>query len=225
MLFEEELFCKGYARLFSDNKYIPEDIICLLIMFYRLFEEWLYYTKMKITKSDTIYFNDICECQTSGAQTVYGISDVSKGYHHWTLKLLKFNPNNQQHLYESYRIIVGITGSDHKRDYSYSNNYTSIIDNQYQFIWNYKEYNKKEALSGLAPDISNGYDKQYGQVGKQGDFIDIYLDFDQKTISFGINGKDYGVAFENIELGIYRLAVTLTGNGTSMQIMSYSHDK
>ena len=91
-ILEEELFCQAYARLYSKNKHIPEDIIHFLIMCYRLFEEWAFDCKgryISLSKSSIMYFNDICECQSmDGYQSVFGINKVNKGYHHWTLKLL-----------------------------------------------------------------------------------------------------------------------------------------
>ena len=63
--------------------------------------------------------------------------------------------------------------------------------------------------------------KDYGQVCSTGDIIDVYLDFNERTLSFSINNKDYGVAFDNIKTGDYRFGVTLTGKGTSLQLIAY----
>ena len=52
-------------------------------------------------------------------------------------------------------------------------------------------------------------------------FVIGVLDFNEKTLPFGINRKHYGVAFDNIESDEYRIAVTLTGIGTSLQLMAY----
>ena len=219
-ILEEELFCQAYARLYSENKHIPEDIIHFLIMCYRLFEEWAFDCKGKyisLSKSSIMYFNDICECQSmDGYQSVFGINKVNKGYHHWTLKLLNLIINPEKIKVEtSWRIIVGI--------FDASSSY-----NGYQFVWNCAKKNENDTIDtvyGLGKDLQQNKYNQYGAIGKTGHIIDIYLDFNKQTLSFGINGKNYGVAFSEIPQKTYRLAITLTGKGTSMQIVSYVQSK
>ena len=41
------------------------------------------------------------------------------------------------------------------------------------------------------------------------------------TIKYIINGKDYGIAFNNIENCNYRAAVTIDQNSSSISLLSY----
>ena len=64
--------------------------------------------------------------------------------------------------------------------------------------------------------------KKYGTVCKEGDVVGMDLDLNKGTLAFTVNGQDQGVAFEDIATDQeYRLAVSLTGNGNTMQIISY----
>ena len=54
--------------------------------------------------------------------------------------------------------------------------------------------------------------------------ITINLDLGNKTLSFCINDKDQGLAYDNIECeeGLeYRLTVTFIGNKVGMKLISY----
>ena len=53
------------------------------------------------------------------------------------------------------------------------------------------------------------FKKPYGTKLVTDDIIEIHLNMKQFTVSFIINGKNYGVAFENIENTQYRLIVVI----------------
>ena len=90
--------------------------------------------------------------------------------------------------------------------------------NKYYYNQNHPDKSKKKNMVS----VLGSPEKPYGKVCDTGSIIDIYLDLDKKTLSYHIDGKDYGVAFEDVKEGTYRLAVTLTGKGTTVQILSYS---
>ena len=50
---------------------------------------------------------------------------------------------------------------------------------------------------------------EYGKKCGKGDVIDMFVDFNANTISYHVNGKDYGIAFKNIKPGKYRAATTM----------------
>merc|ERR1712244_36690 len=54
----------------------------------------------------------------------------------------------------------------------------------------------------------SGRYKKYGKKFKAGDKVSILLDTKAKTLSFGLNGEDQGVAFKNLPSGEYRLAAS-----------------
>ena len=62
---------------------------------------------------------------------------------------------------------------------------------------------------------------QYGQrVTCKGDVIEMCVDLRNNTVSYRINGTDYGVAYSNIDRCRYRLYVGFYhGKGTSLQLI------
>merc|ERR1712048_654439 len=54
----------------------------------------------------------------------------------------------------------------------------------------------------------SGRYKKYGKKFKAGDKVKILLDTKAKTLSFGLNGEDQGVAFKNLPSGEFRLAAS-----------------
>ena len=60
----------------------------------------------------------------------------------------------------------------------------------------------------ITTNASSG--KEYGEkCGKEGDIIDVYLDLEKYTLSFGVNGTDYGIAHKLNQNKEYRLALSL----------------
>eukprot|EP01084_Bolivina_argentea_P116368 206776_1 len=64
----------------------------------------------------------------------------------------------------------------------------------------------------LIVDIAHKYSKvTYGETfTKPGDTIQMTLDLKKRTISFMINGKDYGIAFENIVRDYYVFVISIS---------------
>ena len=56
-------------------------------------------------------------------------------------------------------------------------------------------------------DDDNG--KDYGKRCVEGDIVDMILNFNNLTLRYKMNDKEYGNAFENIEYGPYRAAVSV----------------
>ena len=68
----------------------------------------------------------------------------------------------------------------------------------------------------------SGYDSEVAKYGipcVEGDIIEMELDLNNLTIKYIINGKDYGIAFNNIENCNYRAAVTIDGGGSSITLL------
>eukprot|EP01084_Bolivina_argentea_P203089 346909_1 len=59
----------------------------------------------------------------------------------------------------------------------------------------------------------------YGIKCKSNDIIDMCLDMDLLTLSFGINDVDYGIAYSNITPGKYRAAVNLFAQGDTVELL------
>ena len=62
---------------------------------------------------------------------------------------------------------------------------------------------------------------RYGQsFDKINDILTMTLDLKQYTLSYSLNGKDFGVAFDRIKEQNYRLAVSFLHNvGTELQLL------
>ena len=61
----------------------------------------------------------------------------------------------------------------------------------------------------------------YGCKVKSGDIICIFLDFISLSLSYSVNGKDYGIAFK-IKKSKYRLAISSKWSGDSIELLEYS---
>lgn len=64
-------------------------------------------------------------------------------------------------------------------------------------------------------------EKYYGTVCKKGDIVEMHLDLYERTLAYSINGKYYGIAYENIEQTKYRAAVGLAYTQDSIRLLSY----
>ena len=53
----------------------------------------------------------------------------------------------------------------------------------------------------------------------------MILDLNLRTLSYKVNGSDYGVAHRNIEATSYRACVSTNYNGNSIEIVKYSTDQ
>ena len=55
---------------------------------------------------------------------------------------------------------------------------------------------------------------------KEGDILEIILDFKARTLRFGVNGKDYDTGFDDIRAGPWRLALSvIDAAGTEIVLM------
>lgn len=74
--------------------------------------------------------------------------------------------------------------------------------------------------------LANPY-KKYGTEWNTGDEIDMFLDLNEKILSYSINNQYLGKAFD-IKQGdniYYRGAVDIYRHGNSIKLLSYNHDK
>ena len=65
--------------------------------------------------------------------------------------------------------------------------------------------------------------KKYGVPFKTAnDIIDVHLDLNKGTLGYVINGKDYGIAYDDVDMSKeYTLFLIVNGEGTSLEILSY----
>ena len=109
--------------------------------------------------------------------SVRATTGFSSGVHYWEVHIDKCVSKN---------IFIGVTTSSAVLD-----NYVGS-DSQ---GWGY--------LANRAIWHNKGKSRSYGELYREGDTIGITLNFDTSTLSFSRNGKDLGVAVENIKGELY----------------------
>ena len=85
----------------------------------------------------------------------------------------------------------------------------------YTYDW-YKKYGYQFGVKNkqLRPNQHKNHDSLYGEkFMKNGDTMSIILNLKNYTLSYIINGNDYGVAFKNIKNASYRLAISMSNLG------------
>eukprot|EP01084_Bolivina_argentea_P129882 229355_1 len=139
-----------------------------------------------------------------GYCTVYSRAMVDNGIHEWKIKILEQSSGCSMY--------IGIA---------------STMDHCNLLFCgkggNYDRYNV--GYSGYDA-IKINYDnngKEYGEKYSKGDVITVCLDLNKKCISFKKNDKDFGVAFDDICVTEYRLAVSMyawVGDNASISMIS-----
>jgi len=66
---------------------------------------------------------------------------------------------------------------------------------------------------------SSGSGQQYGLPYTTGDVVSIILDMDASSLSFGLNGKDLGICFQNFATEV-KIAVTLYQPGDQIKLLT-----
>ena len=204
---KRELLVWGYIRNAQKhyrNMNIPLDINDIIYLYQRMYDEWNEEYSSKCIK---IYENkSMMLVARKGLPTVYGTHVVSQGIFIWKIKILVWNSTN---FLEPRAPYVGITEDIDSHLKEYTN----------QRGWCTKGYElsgKDGSLTAADPRMYVGYYKKnnnYGAIwNKKGDILEIVLNLDKRTLSFKVNDKDFGVAFENIKVAKYRLAMSFFMN-------------
>jgi len=75
-------------------------------------------------------------------------------------------------------------------------------------------------LSTQHKHLLGPFRKNYGEsIHKEGSILEVVLNLNDLTISFIINGKDYGIAYSNIEKKHYRIAVCVYYTGLEFEFL------
>ena len=204
---------KGYMRehikLFI-NQLFPEDIINVVFDFYYVgIDKWyLKYVKHYINidglkVKNTMYHNG----------SAFGSFIIEKGMiHSWTIKLLNWNDKTTYGGTGSGPWIGIIKDKDDLLKKWYYNTGWARDGSGYAFVCG---VGCKEG-AGIRRDKQEA---KYGEKFKKaGDVMTIILDTYKWTLSYIINGTDYGIAFKDIDQCNYRLAVTISAYMTGTEI-------
>ena len=194
------LLIYGYTREIykndHDKKYGPKDIIELIYQYNSRHDAW---DKTYISSAYKL-INDHCfqVSNMTDSFTIYGTESIdSKSEYHWILQLK----------YRGYgwtgkcRTIIGIIKDD-----PYWLKVKQNRDNWHQ-VTNKGGYSFDARIGRMMPTY-----KYYGQrnaFSATNDTIEIKLK--DRKLSFVINGKDHGVAIQDVVAQKYRLCVYLSG--------------
>ena len=125
----------------------------------------------------------------------------NKGKYHWKFKLTD-NP-------KGYRILLGIFKQKCDPKLHIKKFLTSTINSAYTIDLN----------SGwiMFHDKIEDSVKRYMDRCKKDDILDMYLNFNDLTLSFALNGENKGVAFKGIDNCQYRVAVWMFGQHSQIE--------
>lgn len=160
---------------------------------YRLNKDKLIVTKKK-------YSNEGCLFLTRRAK---------KGIHTWQFKLVRIDPS-------LYTMTIGIWKTKYQLDTSTA---VRAVDKSHVYGWMLID----DANAYLVGESENKHDgnEKYCKSCKQGDIVEMTLDLNEFQLKYSVNGKDYGVAFDNIEETEYVGAVSMYEERDSVEILSY----
>ena len=185
------------SSLFSN---IPLSIYSICLCYYYATDKF-----DKNNKSECIILSndDTCIYYSHGAtwQTIFGQRIcIRGGVYEWKLKLIKIKEQG----YNTWNTIIGVVDDkqNKKKILITSASDITFFNNSYGFIGSQKKSYSR---------IDHEYQRvEYGEkFEKENDEIIVILDLINNTLSYKINGNDYGVAYK-VKSGIsYRFAVSL----------------
>ena len=169
---------------------IPVDINDIIYLYIKFCDEW----SREYTHNDInidVITNEI-KSNSNGLMNAFGSQTVQSGVYKWQIKILSLHYKSN---FDA-RPYVGIIKDDEEqlRLYVGSGSWERV---GYQFCG-----------GNGCKFASKSYDYSCMFRWKNpNDVLTIVLDLDEGTMRLGVNDKDYGIAFENIEPGKYRLAL------------------
>ena len=209
------LIAFGFVREIN-SKYIPVEIMsyCIVYAFLRINEwikagsDWNIDQNKYIAYGQKKYIND----SFASFSTVYSNPVISNGKYEWKIKI-KLNDSDTHssfelhghrfHLFSS--VYVGIsTSMDFVDSYGFGGN-------KHKYYAFGKFQSKTSHLVNGSVDYPEGIDSYDKFQFKDVVLMTVHLDMEQRTIAFTINDKFLGVAFDDIDDGDYRLAISVFG--------------
>ena len=184
----------GFVRSISSND-VPNEIVnyCVIYAFLKL-NEWLKGGGPFKLRSKYLAVADEIATTTS---SIYGNNVISKGKHDWKVKIT--------HSGATYGLTfdyIGIADSMHCLDsHFYGSRGIAARDGA-------KNYAYLSFKSIMSHEMSASRIWKPCQF-QSGDTVTVHLNLDDKTVGFSHNDTFLGIAFENIEDGHYRLAMSI----------------
>ena len=214
---ENEHLIFGYVHQIEQNyknMNIPIDIINLVAYFYLLYDEWDVNEKSECIQLSN---NNTCIQNIDTTKGYYTMSSIfgttickrDNGKYEWKLQVTNTNTNHQFEDMNGSNVI-GIIKIGRYRDKSKN------IDLDDDFLRSFYGYGvchgKAKATCNVpvAVFFDSLQDSKYGELfANINDTMTVCLDMDNYTLSYNINGTDYGKAFDVDKDSDYKFAVSI----------------
>ena len=187
----------------ANNVYynIPELIIQICLIFYHIKEYW---DPEWCNINFDIDGNVISPNQQCGTyRTAFLYQCISKGAHHWQFKILVKGPSNG--------IDIGICKTS-QLSMAVKSYFTRIKSNGYAY----------NCTGMVLYSIEKNKNPSFNiKRCREGDIIDMYVDFNKAEIKFSVNDEDLGVAFKDIAKSEYRAAVSIKNQKDKFELLLY----
>ena len=128
---------------------------------------------------------------------------VNEGLCHWKFRIKKRSENSR-----NWAFVIGIWSTKTTKEPP-RNTYFTKDRSSYAFVAD---------SAKMVNESGGGFGNDYGVKCKEGDIIDMYLDFNNLTLRYCINDKDYGVAC-NVDNASYRAAVNTQYEGDCIELL------
>ena len=201
-----ELLVSGYLRQheISLSQIIPPLVVHICLMFHWIPEYFDIISKYVKVSDDKLRIKLISKT-TKNQNTTFGamrIPSTDTRIYLWTFKILHKKGDD---------IIIGISnGSNNNQPFHFRDRGKQTFN--YGYCGNFK--------------VVNTAFKIYGDDFKENDILKMILDLKKKTLSFMINDKDQGIAFENIKYSpdiYYKMAVSFEGLTDEIQLINFEN--
>ena len=200
-----ELLVWGYIRNIEKQckqMNIPLEINDIIYLYQRICNKW----DQKYSSKNITIDEDQSMITVNGDlyPTVYGSNVVSEGVFVWKIKIVAL----KKAISLNSPPFVGITEDIDAHLNKYSDG-AAWCKKGYQFCGGTGSLYAQDAGSVFG---RNKVGTLQGRWNNDGDILQITLNLDDRTLSFEINDKDFGVAFANIKVTKYRLAISFSQN-------------
>eukprot|EP01084_Bolivina_argentea_P320298 555723_1 len=214
----DQFVVSGYFRE-QQTSYFPHDIINICLLYYVQIEMW---NEKYIAKVHTLNGNCITHTGSNAFQSSFGTLTVDKSIdeHHW-----KFLLKKMIYADNTFSVVVGVWKQRDENNIPpvhlmYTQNSSSkFYYTGYGYCCGYQV--GSSGTSYLVDPRGSTSGNGYGIKCKDGDELEMHLNFKNLTLSYSVNGKDMGIAIEKIEDVKYKLALCSYAQGNIIELLDY----
>ena len=226
--YEKDLV-EGYIRMSTEELSLPLSLILLCLQFFVCFDEWDNTTQSKgyfKLLNKRVVARIKSQMADGYSDTIFLKNIVNKGIHIWRFKIVKKEGDGYMKVgFWKARLGNKLTeaGDYCNARIGYFARHMSGYPHAYAFSPYFSRINSTIYRWNQWPEPELDmfkHSRRYGAT-KKGDIIELCLDCNAWTISFGVVGKFREIAFKNIEKTEYRAALTLDRQGMEIKLLSY----